>query len=145
MTKIIVDQAFLDANPGLVAEIGEEVEIHDGVQPGDVNGLGSEFETAPQPPVPGPNDPAPGFVPNLTGENEVNTDPLPGAEGVVNTAEEVVNEVVNVKQNKYQNKIVITEDTREVEGKLFHVLRLEDGSTHDLTEADYEVYVEANK
>lgn len=41
----------------------------------------------------------------------------------------------------YDGKRVISEGVREVEGKVFHTLRLEDGSTYDVTDEDYETKV----
>lgn len=35
-------------------------------------------------------------------------------------------------------KLIISEGTREVEGRTFHTVRLEDGSSQDLTDAEYE-------
>ncbi len=42
---------------------------------------------------------------------------------------------------KYMGKNIISESTREVNGKEYIYIRLEDGTTHDLTEDDYKLQV----
>lgn len=60
------------------------------------------------------------------------------------TTTEVIPEVPDlsgtshVKVRTYMGKPIISEDTREVNGKTYNVVRLEDGSTHDLTVEEYE-------
>lgn len=56
--------------------------------------------------------------------------------------EAAVDETADVEKKKlYMGKEVISDTTREVNGVTYHVLRLEDGSTHDLTVEDYATHI----
>lgn len=45
----------------------------------------------------------------------------------------------------YEGKVVISDGTREVNGITYHAIRLEDGSTYDLTAEDYKMKVKVEE
>ena len=70
---------------------------------------------------------------------EAPVEEAPVVEETVAPAEEAPIEETIVKF--YQGKVVLTEGTRELEGKVYHSIRLEDGSVYDLTNEQYAIEV----
>lgn len=78
--------------------------------------------------------------PNYMADEEGNVIPL---DSVIEELDEAIKD--NSKHSYYKGKFVVTDGIRTVNDKEYKFLVLEDGTIHDLTDADYKEYLELNK
>lgn len=116
MEDFTVTQDYLDMNPGLVFEVGEVIKVPKIILPTE-EVVSNEKELPSEEPA------------------SVET-PLPAVEAV-RTPES--------KSMYHAGKLVISDTMRTVGESEVHQVRLEDGSTMDLSDEDYNAMVEASK
>jgi hypothetical protein len=68
-------------------------------------------------------------------EEEVNEEVTPEVE------EDEVNPSEEVKQNLFEGKVIVSDGMRVVNEIEYHHVKLEDGSSHDLTDEQYQLQV----
>lgn len=74
-------------------------------------------------------------------EEEVVEEETPTEEGVTETELHPLGEVTGVGVRLFEGKVVLSEGTRTVNDKLYHTIRLVDGSSYDLTDEEYELKI----